>query len=109
MSDNTVCCDLFDNAINQIELYQHQVEAKSTELPQRETIGIACFWLLFLSNEDLCEKYWMTVIKLMDLTRCISMYQLLSEVIELAIHAEDLIEKSINEQEMLNNSECELF
>lgn len=109
LNDNNVCYDLFEGAINKMDLYKKQIEARGSELPQREKIGIACFWLLLLSNADECAKFWNTVIKIMDASQGISLYQLLPEVIELASYAEDLVETSVRNQGKLNNSDHDLF
>lgn len=102
LSDYDICIKLFDDAVNLIELFKNNVESKISELPQREDIGISCYWLLTLSNETQNDKYWKTTIKLLDLSQGVSLYHILAEVVELRTHAVHLVEQALLKQDKIN-------
>ena len=94
LNDDEVCNELFEESKSNIEIYRNAVEHSSIIMPSRETIGIACYWLLLLSDLTENDKHWKLVIQLLSVEKGISLYQHLNEVLELkkdAIENLDLI------------------
>lgn len=94
LNDDEVCNELFEESKSNIEIYRSAVEHSSIIMPSRETIGIACYWLLLLSDLTENDKHWKLVIQLLSVEKGISLYHHLNEVLELkkdAIENLDLI------------------
>ncbi len=83
LNDNDVCYELFEESVRKIEAYKNAVEHSIKTLPSREAIGIACYWLLLLSELTENDRHWKLVIKLLSVEKGLSLYQHLNEVLEL--------------------------
>lgn len=83
LNDNDVCYELFEESVRKIETYKNAVEHSITNMPSREAIGIACYWLLLLSDLTENDKHWNLIIKLLSVEKGLSLYQHLNEVLEL--------------------------
>jgi len=83
LNDDDVCNELFEESVRKIETYKNAVEHSITTMPSREAIGIACYWLLLLSDFTENDNHWKLVIKLLSVEKGLSLYQHLNEVLEL--------------------------
>lgn len=94
ISDDNVCSNLFDNALDLIDRYENATNAN--DMPIATDIGKACHWLLFLSNQMDNEKHWKIVIKLLSPSSGVSLFQIKSSVLEIRNDSQAIIKKIVD-------------
>ena len=100
LSEDKVCSDLFENAMDLIDRYE--VATNANDIPSAFDLGKACTWLLMLMQiyED---KHWSVVIKLLSSSSGVSLFQIKPSVIEIRNEAEAalkaILEKLQQQQE----------
>jgi len=94
ISDDNVCSNLFDNALDLIDRYENATNAN--DMPIATDIGKACHWLLFLSNQMDNEKHWKIVIKLLSPSSGVSLFQIKNSVLEIRNDSQAIIKKIVD-------------
>jgi len=96
--------ELFVDSETVIDNYQASVQEQSDNLPSSEDIGIACFWLLFLTNAFKPGIYFDLVVRFLSSSNSISLYSSLDAVLELRQHAVSALEKMARPLEAASSS-----
>lgn len=104
LNDDDVCNELFEESKKNIEIYRTAVEHSSTIMLSRETIGIACYWLLLLSDLTENDKHWKLVIQLLSVDKGLSLYQHLNEVLELKKDAIENLDLIVQKAQLKHNN-----
>lgn len=91
LSDDA-CAERFLGVEGVIDNYERAVTSGSAELPSREEIGLACFWLLFLVGALKRGGHLNLVVRLLTPSIGVRMYELLPLVLALRDHAIQLVE-----------------
>lgn len=107
ISDENVCSNLFDNALNMIAKYENATNAN--DMPIATDIGKACHWLLFLSNQMDNEKHWKLVIKLLSPSSGVSLFQIKDSVLEIRNNSKAIIEAIVDKHQRQQPTEFDLF
>lgn len=92
LSDDATA-ELFVDSETVIDNYQAAVQENTSNLPSCEDIGIACFWLLFLTNTFKPGIYLDLIIKFLTPCNGVSLYSSLDVVLELKQHAVSSLEQ----------------
>lgn len=100
VSNPDVCYELFQNSVDKINSYEEAIKRGSTVIPGREELGIACFWLLMLSNASDNDQYWKVVIHLLNTGQGISLYQKCDEILNLKQSAVERVESEMRKDDL---------
>lgn len=107
ISDDNVCSNLFDNALDVIEKYEKATNAN--DMPFATDIGRACHWLLFLSNQMDNEKHWKVVIKLLSPSSGVSLFKIKDSVLEIRDDSRVIIQTIVDKEQRQQSTEFDLF
>jgi len=107
ISDDNVCSNLFDNALDLIEKYEKATNAN--DMPIATDIGRACHWLLFLSNQMDNEKHWKVVIKLLSPSSGVSLFKIKDSVLEIRDDSRVIIQTIVDKEQRQQSTDFDLF
>lgn len=97
-SDDAVA-ECFMDAEAVIDAYQAAVEEKSSNIPSAENIGVACFWLLSLTQTFVPGPHFDLVLRFLSPGSGISLYGSLDAVLALRQHAVSALGDSLIQPE----------